>query len=103
MSKKLEPIHPGEILLEDFLKPLGISQNQLAIAIGVDIARVHNIVKGRRAITPDTALRLGRYLNTGPEVWLNLQQEYELRLTRRKLARELERIEPVQRTEAASV
>lgn len=102
MKTKLTPIHPGEILLEDFLQPLGISQNRLAIAIGVDIARVNNIIKGRRVITPDTALRLGCYLNTGPEVWLNLQQEYDLRIARKRLAKQLKRIEPVRPIETVS-
>jgi addiction module HigA family antidote len=102
MQTKRDPIHPGEVLFEDFLQPLGVSQNRLAIAIGVDIARINNIVKGRRSITPDTALRLGRYLNTGPEVWLNLQQEYDLRIARRRIAKVLKRIEPVRPIENVS-
>ncbi len=95
MAKKLPPIHPGEILLEDFLKPLGISQNKVGLAIGMPAPSINAIVNGRRSITPETALRLGRYLKTGPEVWLNLQREYDLRIARRKLEKELRRIEPL--------
>ncbi len=95
MAKKLAPIHPGEILFEEFMKPLGVTQNALGIAAGVPVTRIHEIVHGRRAITPDTALRLGRFLGTGPEVWLNLQQEYDLRILKSQLAEELNSIKPV--------
>lgn len=95
MSRPLPPIHPGQILKNQFLVPLGLSQNALAGAIGVDVPRVNQIVKGRRAITPDTALRLGRYLGTGPEFWLNLQQEHDLRVARRALAVEIDGITPM--------
>ena len=98
MPKKLAPIHPGEILLEDFLKPFGISQNKLSLAIGMPAPSINAIVNGQRSITPATALRLGRYLTTGPEVWLNLQREYDLRLARRNLEKELKRIEPLVRS-----
>ena len=100
MGSKLAPIHPGHILKEDFMEPLGISQNRLSIAIGVDVRRINSIVHGKRAITPDTALRLGVYFKTGPKVWLNLQQEYDIRIAESKLQRVLKRIEPVE-TKAA--
>lgn len=76
--------------------PLRISQNRLSIAIGVDVRRVNSIVQGKRAITPDTALRLGVYLKTGPKVWLNLQQEYDLRLAEREIESILKKIEPAE-------
>jgi addiction module HigA family antidote len=72
------PIHPGEILLEEFLKPQGITQTQLAADIGVPIQRVNLLVRGKRGVTPDTALRLARYFRTSAEVWLNLQQTWDL-------------------------
>lgn len=79
MVRKLDPIYPGEILLEEFMKPLGVSQNGLARDIDVPVARINDIVHGRRAITADTALRLGKYFGTSAELWLNLQTEYDLR------------------------
>jgi addiction module HigA family antidote len=94
MGSRLKPIHPGFILLEDFMEPLGISQNKLSLAIGVDVRRINSIVQGKRAITPDTALRLGVYLKTGPKVWLNLQQEYDLRIAEREIEAVLKKIEP---------
>jgi addiction module HigA family antidote len=100
MRGKLKPIHPGFILSEDFMAPLKISQNRLSIAIGVDVRRINSIVQGKRAITPDTALRLGVYFKTGPTVWLNLQQEYDLRIAEREIETILKKIEPVE-TEAA--
>lgn len=75
---KLKPIHPGEILLEEFLKPMGLSQNRLALSIGVPARRINEIVSGKRRITADTALRLGRYLNLSPQFWLGLQMDYDL-------------------------
>ena len=96
MSKKLKPIHPGFILSEDFMQPLGISQNRLSIAIGVDVRRVNSIVQGKRSITPDTALRLGVYFKTGPKLWLNLQQEYDLRIAERGIGAVLRKIEPAE-------
>jgi addiction module HigA family antidote len=89
MPKHIEPSTPGEILLEDFLKPLGLSQNELARQIGVHPRRVNEIILGRRSITADTALRLARYFGTGPEFWMNLQTDYDLRLARRKLGKSL--------------
>ena len=96
MAKQKAPIHPGRILLEDFLEPLGVTQTKLCIAIAVEPRRISEIINGKRSITPDTALRLGRFLSTGPELWLNLQQEYDLRIARRKLKGELQHIKPVQ-------
>ncbi len=74
----LTPIHPGEILMEEFLSPLGISQNQAARDLDVPAQRINEIVHGKRRITADTALRLGRYLDTTPEFWINLQARYDL-------------------------
>ena len=82
-TEYLDPIHPGEILLEDFMKPLEISINKLAREIGVPPNRISAIVNRRRAITADTALRLGMYFGVSPEIWLNLQADYDLRVARR--------------------
>ena len=83
MAPYLEPIHPGEILLEEFLQPMGISINRLARDIHVPPGRISTIVNGKRAISADTALRLSAYFGTSPELWLNLQTDYDLRITRR--------------------
>ncbi len=83
MTTYLDPIHPGEILLEDFLKPMGISINRLAREVHVSPGRISTIVNGKRSITADTALRLGVYFGVSPETWLNLQSDYDLRVTRR--------------------
>jgi addiction module HigA family antidote len=94
MSRKtelLDPIHPGEILLEDFLKPMGISINRLARDLDVPPNRISLIVNGERAVTADTALRLGIYFGVSPEVWLNLQTDYDLRVTRRARGGEIQR------------
>ena len=80
--RKLDPIPPGEILLEEFMKPNGISQNRLARDIDINPARVNDIVHGRSAITAAVALRLGKYFKTTPELWMNLQASYELRRAR---------------------
>ena len=77
-SQKLPPIHPGEILREDYMRPLGISMNQLGLALRVPVTRISEIVHERRAITADTAIRLGRYFKTTPRFWLNLQTAYDL-------------------------
>jgi addiction module HigA family antidote len=77
-GKKLEPVHPGEVLLEEFLKPMGLSQNQLARDIGVSPRRINEIVLKKRALTADTALRLARYFKMSPKFWLGLQTDYEL-------------------------
>jgi addiction module HigA family antidote len=83
MAQLLDAISPGEILLEEFLRPLAISQNQLAREIDVPVSRVAAIIKGTRAITADTALRLSRYFGTSAEMWLNLQSQYDLRVAQR--------------------
>lgn len=84
MAEKLDLITPGEILLEEFMKPLGISQNRLARDIDVPPGRINEIIKGRRTITADTALRLGKYFGTTAEMWMNLQTDHDLRLARRR-------------------
>ena len=81
-KKRLDPIPPGEILLEDFMRPLDLSINALARAIDVPPNRVSAIVNGKRAITADTALRLGKYFAVSPEIWLDLQSDYDLRVAR---------------------
>lgn len=86
MAKKLlDPIPPGEILLEEFMRPLELSINALARAIDVPPNRVSEIVNGKRAITADTALRLGKYFGVSPELWLDLQSDYDLRVARRSV------------------
>ena len=82
MAKQLKPIPPGEILLEEYLKPLGVSQNKLARDIDVPVSRIAALINEARSVTADTALRLGAYFGTTAEMWLNLQAEYELRLLR---------------------
>jgi addiction module HigA family antidote len=77
---KLSPPHPGEILLEEYLRPLGLSQNKLGRDLGIPAQRVNAIVRGQRAVTVDTALRLARYLKTSPQFWLNLQNHYDLEM-----------------------
>ena len=100
MPKLTPPPHPGETIREDILKPLAMSVNQLATHLGVTAARLNDIVRGQRGITPDTALRLERYLGTSAEFWLGLQLEYDLRITRQAKLKEIERaVRP--RTEAA--
>jgi len=80
-NKKLPPIHPGEILMEEFLEPMGISQYRLAKDISVPPRRINEIVHGKRSITADTALRLGRFFGMSPQFWLNLQTRYDLEVT----------------------
>jgi antitoxin HigA-1 len=94
MAKKpanLEPIHPGEILFEEFIKPLGISINRLSRDLNVPPNRIHGIVHGTRSITADTALRLGEYFGVSPETWMNLQAEYDLRTARRTVGDKIAR------------
>ncbi len=81
----LDPIPPGEILSEEFMKPLGLSANQLARDIDVPPGRITEITKGKRAVTADTALRLGKYFGVSPEIWLNLQVDYDMRMARRNI------------------
>jgi antitoxin HigA-1 len=90
-EKRLPPIHPGEILLEEFLKPLDMSMNQLAIELRVPASRINAIVEGERSITADTALRLGHYFGISPEFWINLQATYDLRIARRELEEQIQR------------
>ena len=80
--KKLNPIHPGEVLQEEFLKPLNLSQNQVAVAVSVPARRINEIVLGKRGITADTALRLAAYFQMSPEFWMGLQADYELDVAR---------------------
>jgi addiction module HigA family antidote len=91
VPKLLSPIHPGETIREDVLVPLDMSVNQLAKALAVDASRLNEIVRGRRGITADTALRLGRFLGTSAEFWVGLQADYDLRMARREKLRRIER------------
>ena len=90
MNKKLNPVHPGEVLLEEFLKPMGLSQNRLSLEIGVHPRRINEIVLGKRRITADTALRLGRYFGTSPQFWMGLQTDYDLDVAADALGNRLE-------------
>lgn len=90
-KKLLPPVHPGEILREEFMKPLGLSSNALSRRLGVTAARVNEIASERRGITADTALRLARCFSTTPEFWMNLQQRYELEAARREVGLAVER------------
>ena len=92
----ITPIHPGEILMEEFLEPLQISQNRLAVAIGVPPRRINEIVHGKRRITADTALRLARYFGTTDRFWLNLQTRVDLEIEKDHLGNALDQIEPLQ-------
>jgi addiction module HigA family antidote len=89
--KKLKPVHPGEVLLAEFLKPMDISQNRVALAIGVPPRRINEIVLGKRSLTADTALRLGRYFGMSPQFWLGLQMDYDLDITADSLEKRLEK------------
>lgn len=91
MDDILTPIHPGEILLEDFMKPLGLSQYRLAKDIGVTPIRISQIVNGKRSITVDTAMRLARYFGTSPAVWLRLQVRYDLEVAEREISEQIKR------------
>jgi len=92
----ITPIHPGEVLLEDFLTPLGVTQHHLAISISVPPRRINEIVHGKRRVTADTALRLARYFGTSDRFWLNLQTRYDLELEKDHLGPALGRIQPLQ-------
>lgn len=97
MAEKLyPPIHPGEVLMEDFLEGFGITQNKLAVSIGVPPRRINEIVHGKRGITADTALRLGRYFGVSPQLWLNLQTQYELELAEDRVSDQIAAITPIQ-------
>src|SRR5579872_3024511 len=91
MPTKLKPVHPGEVLREEFLRPLGLSVNRLALELRVPVTRMAEIVHRRRAVTSDTALRLGRLFRTTPEFWLNLQTRYDLEIARDRQEKKVER------------
>jgi addiction module HigA family antidote len=91
MSERvLDPIHPGEILLEEFMTPLDLSANALARRLAVPVTRVTELVRGRRGVTADTALRLAKFFGTSPDLWMGLQVEYDLRMSRRKAGKEID-------------
>ena len=90
-EEKLKPVHPGEVLLEEFLKPMGLSQNRVALDTGVPARRINEIVLGRRRITADTALRLARYFGMSPQFWLGLQMDYDFDVTEDAIADRLAR------------
>lgn len=94
-TDEIPPVHPGEVLQEDFLEGFGITQHKLAVDIGVPPRRINEIVHGKRGISADTALRLAQYFGTTPGFWVNLQSDYELRVTRAKVSEELQRIQPL--------
>ncbi|MCP4666382.1 MAG: HigA family addiction module antidote protein [Deltaproteobacteria bacterium] len=89
-SKKMAPLHPGEILLEEFLRPMNLSQNRLALDTRVPARRINEIVHGKRRITADTALRLAKYFNMSPQFWLGLQMDYDLDVTEDQLSDRLD-------------
>jgi antitoxin HigA-1 len=91
MAKKLKPIHPGEQLREEFMKPYGLSMNKLAMDLHVPVTRIAEIVNERRGITADTAFRLARYFKTTPEFWMNVQKHYELEVAEDEIAEKIER------------
>lgn len=91
-ARQLAPIHPGEILLEEFMKPLGVSINKLARELAVSPGRISALVNGKRAITGDTALRLGKYFGVSPEVWMGLQADYDLRVAARAIGAEIDKV-----------
>ncbi|WP_130875065.1 HigA family addiction module antitoxin [[Pseudopropionibacterium] massiliense] len=95
MDNKMAPVHPGEILVEEFLNPMGITQHRLAISIGVPPRRINEIVHGKRRITADTALRLGRFFGVSPQFWINLQSHYDLEIEKEVLGEELDKIQPL--------
>ena len=92
----IDPIHPGEVLMEDFIEGFGLTQNKLAVAIGVPPRRINEIVHGKRRITADTALRLGRYFGMTAQFWINLQTRYDLEIEMDALGDSLDRIQPLQ-------
>ncbi len=101
MARNLKPVSPGEILLMEFLKPLGISQSKLARDLNVPAGRINDIIQVKRAITPDTALRLAVYFNMTPEFWMNLQSHYDLKLAKQNLLPKIERsIRPAEKKAA---
>ncbi len=99
-KKRIDPIHPGEILFEEFLKPMGISQNKLGEALGVSPRRINEIIHGKRSITADTALRLAHFFNMSPQFWLGLQMDYDLDTESDRLEKRLDREVSLYREEA---
>lgn len=95
MDDKIPPIHPGEILMEEFLVPMGVTQNRLAVSIGVPPRRINEIVHGKRRITADTALRLGRFFSMSAQFWINLQVRYDLEVELDALGDALDSIQPL--------
>jgi addiction module HigA family antidote len=95
-TDRLAPIHPGEVLMEDFIQGFGITQNKLAVSIGVPPRRINEIVHGKRSITADTALRLARYFGTSAQFWLNLQDHYDLDIEQDQIQDQLDAIAPLQ-------
>jgi addiction module HigA family antidote len=95
MTTTMNPIHPGEVLMLDFLEPLGVTQHRLAVSIGVPPRRINEIVHGKRRISADTALRLARYFGTSERFWINLQARYDLEIERDNLGSKLEAITPL--------
>ncbi len=91
MTKKIHSVHPGEVLSEEFLRPMKLSQNRLAFALGVPPRRINEIVLGKRSVTADTALRLARFFGTSPQFWLGLQADYDLDVASETLGRRLDR------------
>lgn len=95
MKDKIPPIHPGEILMEEFLEPMDITQNRLAVSIDVPPRRINEIVHGMRRITADTALRLGRFFGMSAQFWINLQSHYDLEVERDAIGDQLDKIQPL--------
>jgi addiction module HigA family antidote len=91
----MAPIHPGEVLMLEYLQPLEVTQHRLAVAIGVPPRRINEIIHGKRRITPDTALRLARYFTTSERFWLNLQDRYDIEVERDRLGPALNQIQPL--------
>jgi antitoxin HigA-1 len=91
IEKKLSPVHPGEVLLEEFLKPMNLSQNRLAVAISVPARRINEIVLGKRSVSADTALRLARFFGNSAQFWLGLQSDYDLDVASDRLGHRLDR------------
>jgi addiction module HigA family antidote len=97
MAKKLKPVHPGEILREEFMKPLGLSMNKMAMDLRVPVTRIAEIVAERRSVTADSALRFARYFNNSPTFWMNLQSRYDLEVAQDELAAKVERdVQPLE-------
>ena len=102
--RKLPPIHPGEILQEEFMEPLGMTQHKLAEALGVNVTRVNRIINGKSRITADTAMRLGRYFGTTPQLWLNLQTRYDLEKAKDESEAQIKKtVRPRPRTDFSAV